>query len=98
MPYKDHKVRLLYYRHWHRAEAARRRATHRMILSILRAAPCDGCGQFSARLDWHHARGKKRFNIASQKGRHWRILFAEIAKCDLLCRRCHQDRHRKGAQ
>lgn len=58
--------------------------------------PCADCGQTYPHyvMDFDHVRGEKMANVshlARSHGSRTR-LFAEIAKCDLVCANCHRER------
>lgn len=80
-----------------RNAAVQRRANakRRGWLDAAKDAPCDDCG---ARLDpccmdFDHRPGTtKRFNIGTYMRRAWRVVKAEIAKCDVVCANCHRTR------
>jgi hypothetical protein len=63
--------------------------------TILRAkgTTCSDCGgEFGPReLHFHHAQGQKLFSVSRfwQAGRSLEVLRAEIAKCVVVCGRCH---------
>jgi hypothetical protein len=43
-------------------------------------------------MDFDHVRGRKRFSISKMVGRKRIDVLAEIAKCELVCIRCHRTR------
>jgi hypothetical protein len=65
---------------------------HRAITAHLLSNPCP-CGELDpVVLEFDHVRGKKAFNIsdAARWGFAMDTVFAEIAKCDVLCANCHR--------
>ena len=56
---------------------------------------CENCGyqEFSRLLHWHHKDpGTKKFNLVYAFQHGWRAIFAEIAKCFVLCEKCHLEK------
>jgi hypothetical protein len=41
----------------------------------------------------HRDPSEKKFNISSNFCRSWKVIEAEVMKCDLLCCRCHTELH-----
>lgn len=57
---------------------------------------CMACGynRYYGALDFHHREpGTKDPTFACLRGWSWERIVAELAKCDLLCRNCHAERH-----
>lgn len=68
--------------------------SRRFLASLKANKPCMDCGtQYPPYvMDWDHVRGKKRNVISKMAGSSKEDLFAEIAKCDLVCSNCHRIR------
>ena len=79
-----------------RATMALRYATRRQIIDNLKAKPCLDCGREypSYVMEFHHRDpATKVFKVAvALVGCNLDKVFAEIAKCDLLCANCHRIR------
>ncbi len=76
----------------------RANAKRRALLDEAKDAPCVDCGdRFDpCCMDFDHRPGTtKRFNIGVNMRRAWRIVKAEIAKCDVVCASCHRVRTSK---
>lgn len=43
-------------------------------------------------LEFDHVRGEKVANVAGLFGRRWKIVEAELDKCELVCANCHKIR------
>lgn len=59
------------------------------------ALGCMDCGyrEHAEALDFDHRPGEvKRFSIGGNCVRTWKILWAEIQKCDVVCANCHRVR------
>lgn len=92
-----------YDREWRRRKRAangweeERARSERNRALILKAKdqPCVDCGcQLPPeRMCFDHVRGEKLFNVSRGWGRSVVVLEAEIAKCDVRCRDCHERRH-----
>ena len=61
-------------------------------LDSLKQAPCMDCGvEFPPEcMDFDHIKGEKLFNIANARYLAWGSVLAEIAKCELVCSKCHR--------
>jgi len=61
------------------------------INSIKLSRGCAQCGynKHPAALQFNHIKGEKLFNISQDPKRKWETIFAEIAKCEVLCANCH---------
>ena len=71
-------------------------AKKKQILLGARAGGCIRCGEtHPACLDFHHRDGKttKEGNIAEIRRFSYARIYAEIAKCDVLCANCHRKHH-----
>lgn len=64
------------------------------LLAYLSAHPCVDCGEGDpVCLEFDHVRGDKIDEIGRMLGdRPWRVIEAEIAKCDVRCANCHRRR------
>lgn len=55
---------------------------------------CSKCGESNIFvLDFHHIRGQKESTISRMMDSRWSAIEAEIKKCILLCKNCHQEEH-----
>jgi len=73
----------------------RRNSAARFIADILRAAPCTDCNKrYPAQVMEFDHLGDKNEEISVMVGRNPKpsALFAEIAKCELVCANCHRIR------
>ena len=99
--YRNHLER------WHASQArklAEYPAQRESWGALMSQLVCEDCGS-PARLrssgywslDFHHRDpATKSFAVGMSHHRAaWATLLAEIAKCDVLCRRCHAARHRR---
>lgn len=75
---------------------AKRRDAIRALKASAKSAGCP-CGETDPKkLQFHHRDpSTKSFNIGDGAGHHGiqRVL-EELAKCDVLCTKCHRDQHR----
>ena len=66
------------------------------IIMEAKRKPCSDCGQRFPLcvMDFDHVRGNKLFSLghANGKGITEEMVYAEIAKCDLVCANCHRIR------
>jgi len=74
---------------------ADRRQRHRQIIwdEKTRRGGCQDCGKtyHPYVMDFDHRPGEqKRFEISEGGSRTHTLLFAELAKCDLVCANCHR--------
>jgi hypothetical protein len=73
----------------------------RVLIVYWKGEGCSRCGTPvpPEQIHLHHRAGtEKRFNIgdwSQRSDRSLRTLAAELAKCDPLCRSCHDDEHRE---
>jgi len=97
-------------RRW-RAVAKRRYADNKQRLADYKAAhPCADCGWGSWSPDYHPSamdldhlpEHKKHLNVSDMMTHKWEHIANELAKCDVVCARCHrlrtQGRHVDGTQ
>jgi len=72
----------------------RKERRKRIFINESKNIPCLDCGEKKTRnkMTFDHVRGKKNFGIASGSGKTWRQLTEEIAKCEIVCRTCHNIR------
>lgn len=82
MPYKDAAAKRAYQRRW----MAERRA------AALAGKTCERCGDADGPFDFHHVDPAEKLTH-----KVWSLTpakrDAELAKCIVLCRTCHQDHH-----
>jgi hypothetical protein len=94
-----------------RVNTAKRVAEHRAKMQAYKAARgCDDCGWgpsdprfHPSALDFDHRPGENKLHTISQiTSLGWNTIAAEIAKCDVVCARCHRlrtiERHLDGTQ
>lgn len=74
--------------------AQKRRTRFAKLMAELKAAPCLDCGNNfpPVAMDFDHAHGKKKFNIALARDKPKHVILKEIEKCDLICACCHRIR------
>lgn len=68
------------------------------LLSYLECHPCSDCG-FSdiGYLEFHHIDpSTKLYTVAGMAGKPWATVMKEIAKCVVLCVKCHKKVHKTG--
>lgn len=81
-------------------ERERRQSRWHFIKHYLWMIGCQDCGEPDPNvLDFHHVRGKKKFNIARavSAGFALRTIIKEIGKCRVVCANCHR-RHTGKSQ
>lgn len=64
-----------------------------LVLDYLLTHPCVDCGiSDPIVLEFDHVRGKKLFNISDgiKNTKPRKVLFDEIAKCEVRCANCHK--------
>ena len=67
---------------------------NRQLVLEAKDVPCMDCGvryPFWI-MQFDHVRGKKEFNLSAVTGRAEQKVKDEIAKCDIVCSNCHDDR------
>lgn len=80
------------------SDASKRNSVERrLLLNQMKSVPCTDCGEeypFYV-MDFDHRDPlTKKFNIQSGARRHpWDRVLEEVAKCDVVCVRCHRIRH-----
>lgn len=69
-------------------------------IRLLKAQPCKDCNVSYSHwvMEFDHVRGLKKFTIGKSGMVPRKILDEEIAKCDIVCANCHNDRTWKRAQ
>lgn len=72
----------------------RKREMGQVIAEIRSKSFCKICGR-NHDLTFHHREpAKKCFVVGQKRTLCWRKLLREIAKCDMLCIKCHKRLHR----
>lgn len=67
---------------------------NRTIAREAKQRPCLDCGEYRPPMVFHHRDpSTKLFAPVTSNTKSERVLRAEIAKCDVLCQRCHHQRH-----
>lgn len=100
MPLKDnnkHKEYLRQHYQEHKAEylARNKEAKLRKAAYIReqKEKPCADCGvQYPYYVMEYDHLGDKLFNISLMPAQSWKQIYAEIAKCDVVCANCHKAR------
>ena len=79
-----------------RSNSRKARRMRQYLRDLKQSAACKSCGSKTAKLHFHHQDPEsKLFSVGTGSGSHsWKKLKAEIAKCDLLCAKCHSEAHR----
>ena len=70
------------------------RERSRKLIQEAKDVPCMDCGvrwPFWI-MQFDHVRGKKEFNLSAASARAEQKVKDEIAKCDIVCSNCHDDR------
>jgi hypothetical protein len=96
MPYKDHSKAVA----TAVIRARKRRAIARTHIAAVRVRTvCKDCGKQP--IEWHSFKHDKnsrlRISVMPYLGQSLAAIDTEIAKCEPLCRDCHQDRHKVKA-
>jgi hypothetical protein len=83
--------------------AQRREAGRALVKAeiVARGNACQDCGKpydpKMGQFHWHHREpAEKRFPVGPQLAQALPRIRSELAKCELLCARCHVHRHRYG--
>lgn len=78
-------------------KAKERKQRRTQCAEIRRERGCQDCGTKEGTLDFHHIDPTtKSFNIAQESSSHaWARILEEIAKCEVLCHRCHLKRRKR---
>lgn len=79
-----------------RSTVADRKRDGGRFINAIKGTICWDCGGAFPpdRLHFHHRNpDTKRFDVAGGKSYSRAVLLAEIAKCDVLCPKCHSARH-----
>lgn len=107
MPIKDRDKRLASQREHYQAHKEEYFARNRESVARKRAYirqqkdnPCTDCGIKYPYyvMDFDH-KGEKLFNIGWIASQSWKQIYAELAKCDLVCSNCHRERsHRRRVE
>lgn len=74
------------------SKVRRLEANRKKLLAFLAENPCIDCGYTNElALDFDHVHGKKKANVTTllKEGYSWKIIKAEINKCEVRCRNCH---------
>lgn len=75
--------------------SSKRRRRKAMVLFLENCKDkCEHCGT-KDNLTFHHVDAtNKSFTLGSLRNRAWRQLYAEVKKCIVVCRKCHNRIHR----
>lgn len=90
MPISNSEARREYMREW----ARQRRESNRKIVQDYKIEKgCADCGYkvHHAALEFDHINDDKQYNVATLMGQE-KALWAEIAKCEVVCSNCHSIR------
>lgn len=72
---------------------ANRRKSRRQDLIALKGGKCEVCGSFDQLEFDHRDPTTKMFNLSgAYLDRAWETILLELAKCDLLCYKCHREK------
>jgi hypothetical protein len=76
---------------------ARRKSNTAFVQGYLATHPCLYCGSWGDDREFHHRdRAKKTTTVSNLRLNYtMKRLKAEIAKCDVVCKSCHIDFHRR---
>jgi hypothetical protein len=90
MPIRDSEARREYMREWSRKRRIRNR---KLIQEYKVKQGCKDCGYNAhhAALEFDHIADDKVANVANLMGQE-KALWAEIAKCEVVCSNCHSIR------
>jgi L-lysine 2,3-aminomutase len=72
----------------------RRHTMQRHVIEYLREHPCVDCGETDPIvLEFDHLRDKiANVSAMALAKRPWRVILAEIEKCEVVCANCHRRR------
>lgn len=58
---------------------------------------CNRCGWSGniAAFEFHHPNDDKNFDLSRMWNKSWKVMEAEVLKCELLCSNCHKIEHTK---
>jgi hypothetical protein len=76
--------------------AQQKKENKQKLLSYLKSHPCVDCGESDpVVLKFDHVNGFKKSGISVliRKNSSWKIIQAEIEKCEVRCGNCHDKRH-----
>lgn len=100
MPYKDKDKEREAKRRWYhlhkgiyRKNETARRLSKRAYLNKVKDKPCTDCGKKypSYVMDFDHRNPEEKLYDTSRLLRYgWEALYAELAKCDVVCANCHR--------
>lgn len=91
MPYKDRERQLAYLRKYNKKYQKERYEREKKSLIEMLGGKCSVCGS-TENLEFDHIeRDGKKFAITRKL--HDKSLLEELSKCQLLCNKCHKDKH-----
>lgn len=90
MPIKNKEVNRDYQKTWAKEKRAKNRAIVQQYKVDHGCADC-GWNEHHAGLEFDHINGTKEYNVANLMS-HEKRLWEEIAKCEVVCSRCHSIR------
>lgn len=96
-PEKQRAAKRRYYernKHVYFEKNYRKRERMRKMMREFKSVPCADCGRQYAYyiMDFDHREGKKYQVGEVVNYQSWKKLFAEMAKCDVVCANCHRFR------
>ena len=93
MPYKDRAKQLEYLRKYNKTYQSNRYEAAKMEYIKYLGGKCVKCGSES-NLEFDHIDpSTKDFSI--MRLWHCKNVYAELDKCQLLCNKCHKEKHRR---
>lgn len=100
MAFKTIEERRKYHREWsknHKEWWIKRKARNKQIINEAKNVPCADCKKTYPFyiMEFDHVEGKKEINISEiASHKHWseEHIRKEIAKCEVVCSNCHQER------
>jgi hypothetical protein len=108
MPYKDKAKQREAQRKWAKENrskfnkyVANARKERREYVNAYKNRPCLDCGQAydPCVMDLHHREGEEKLKnlaIMASERYTYKMIDAELAKCDPLCANCHRMRHKRA--